>query len=217
MKINFPLLETAIEIERPTIFVVEDTKVFSNLIKDFYQYGETSNQLKIFEKTQRSLLVSELMVITDILSFDMNSSSILKLIYQELAEHLNDDPEKKSNIEYYLNHIHDCLINDSIEYDLDLIMEEPEIQDVYKFFKLKVNSMQSSIFETTLEIIDLYKKLKKKKLLVLINSCSYYSQEELQELISYISLQNSPVLMIEPRRIEGVEQIVLDNDFYLTN
>ena len=42
MKLNFPLLDEALTLEKATIFVVEDTTVFSRLVRNLYQYQDKS-------------------------------------------------------------------------------------------------------------------------------------------------------------------------------
>ncbi|HFR3846378.1 TPA: type II-A CRISPR-associated protein Csn2, partial [Streptococcus suis] len=68
MKLNFPLLDEALTVEKATIFVVEDTTVFSRLVRNLYQYQDVL-ELKIFDEQFRSIKDSELMVVTDILGY----------------------------------------------------------------------------------------------------------------------------------------------------
>ena len=94
MKINFPILDEPIEILDATILTVEDVTVFSNLVREFYSYSEECD-LKLFDEKLRSLKVSELLLVTDIFGFDINSQSMLKLIHADLESQLNDKPEVK--------------------------------------------------------------------------------------------------------------------------
>ncbi|WP_267489636.1 P-loop NTPase family protein [Enterococcus durans] len=45
---------------------------------------------------------------------------------------------------------------------------------------------------------------------------AYFTLKELLEIQNYISLYNMDVLFLEPRKIEGVPQRVLDKDYFLT-
>lgn len=66
-----------------------------------------------------------------------------------------------------------------------------------------------------MEILQVYKYLSKKKLLVLINICSYLTKTEVVEIMEYISLNNVEVLIVEPRRVDGCIQYILDEDYFL--
>ncbi|MBS5354211.1 MAG: type II-A CRISPR-associated protein Csn2, partial [Streptococcus parasanguinis] len=68
MKINFPLLDEAITIANATFLVLEDQQVFSDLVKQLYQYTGDSD-LNIFDSRHSVLKDSELLVITDILGY----------------------------------------------------------------------------------------------------------------------------------------------------
>ena len=98
MKINFPILDEAITITNATFLVLEDQQVFSGLVKQFYQYNVDSD-LKLFDSRLTALKDSELLVITDILGYNLNSTSMLKLIHADLENQLNEKPEVKSMIE----------------------------------------------------------------------------------------------------------------------
>ena len=78
MKINFSLLDEPMEVNLGTVLVIEDVSVFAQLVKEFYQYDEQSN-LTIFDSKIRSIRSSELLLITDILGYDINTSQVLKL------------------------------------------------------------------------------------------------------------------------------------------
>ena len=133
MKINFPILDEPISLEHSTILSVESIEVFASLVREFYYYSDES-RLKLFDGKLKSLKPSELMIVTDILGYNLNSTAVLKLVYNDLEKQLNDNLEAKAEIE---------------------------------------------------------------------------------RLIEYIQLSNLRVLFIEPRKIEGFQQYVLDEDFCL--
>lgn len=49
MKLNFPLLDEPIVLDKSTILVVEEVTIFAQLIRAFYQY-DGERDLKIFNK-----------------------------------------------------------------------------------------------------------------------------------------------------------------------
>lgn len=194
MKINFPILDEPIELSNATILTIEDVSVFSNLVRQLYSYTEES-ELKLFDKKLKSLKESELLLVTDILGFDVNSSSMLKLIHADLESQLNDKPEVKSMIENLANTITELIAYECLENELDLEYDEITILELIKALGVKIETQSDTIFEKCFEILQIFNFLSKKKLLVFVNSGAYLSKEEMQKLIEYIELSNQRVLL----------------------
>lgn len=214
MKINFPLLEEAIEICGATYLVLEDTASFSTLIKELYQYHE-NGIVKLFDKQFKSLKNSEILLITDVLGYEINSASILKLIYEDLESQLNENPEVKVRISRLTMEISDIMSYELLAHELDLEKDEITFLELFKVLGIQIETKSDTFFEKITEIIQVYKFLTKKKLLIFVNTSSYLKTDEIKELGDYISLFNLEVLFIEPRKVEGIIQNVIDNDFYM--
>ncbi len=214
MKINFPILDDPIELSNATILTVEDVTVFSNLVRQFYSYSEEC-ELKIFDEKLRSLKVSELLLVTDIFGFDVNSQAMLKLIHADLENQLNEKPEVKSMIEQLANTITELISYECLENELDLEYDEITILELIKALGVKIETQSDTIFEKCFEILQVYNYLSKKKLLVFVNSGAYLSKKEMEKLIEYIRLSNQMVLFLEPRRLYDFPQYVLDQDYFL--
>ncbi|WP_176759204.1 type II-A CRISPR-associated protein Csn2 [Pelagirhabdus alkalitolerans] len=214
MKLNFPILEQSIKIERPTVLVLEEVQTFANMVKSFYDY-ENCN-LKIFDEKYKPIKASEILVITDIISFELNSTTVLKHIYTDLEEYLNDNPSIKTAIEQVMMSLNDIISNEILDHELDLQTSDMTLQSLFKSLNLKINSNSESINEKITDIIQVFKYLSKKKLLVFVNVCSYLTKEEIQETIRYLSLNDITSILIEPRVVKGATQYILDKDYFLT-
>ena len=213
MKINFPLLDEAITITNATFLVLEDQQVFSGLVKQFYQYNVDSD-LKIFDSRLTALKDSELLVITDILGYNLNSTSMLKLIHADLENQLNEKPEVKSMIEKLVVTITELLAYECLENELDLEYDEITILELIEALGVKVETMSDTIFEKCMEIVQIFKYLSKKRLLVFINVAAYLSEKDIESLIEYISLNQLSVLFLEPRQVYNFPQFILDKDYF---
>ena len=213
MKINFPFLDDAITITNATFLVLEDQQVFSGLVKQFYQYNGDSD-LKIFDSRLTSLKESELLVITDILGYNLNSTSMLKLIHADLENQLNEKPEVKSMIEKLVVTITELLAYECLENELDLEYDEITILELIEALGVKVETMSDTIFEKCMEIVQIFKYLSKKRLLVFINVAAYLSEKDIESLIEYISLNQLSVLFLEPRQVYNFPQFILDKDYF---
>lgn len=215
MKLNFPLLDEALNIEKATILVVEDTTVFAQLVRNLYQYFEGS-ELKIFDEKLRLIKESELMLVTDILGYDINAAPILKLIHADLENQLNEKPEVKSIIEKLSNSITELISYECLENELDLEYDEITILELIKALGVKVETRSDTVFEKLFEIVQIYQFLSKKKLLVFINVLSYLTTNEIKNIREYIELSNTDILFLEPRKLHCFPQYVLDEDYFLS-
>lgn len=215
MNFNFNLLDQPIEINKLTVLSIEEVNVFSNIVEMIYQYEEDAN-LKFYDDKLENLAKSKILTITDILGYNINSGSVLKLIYADLEEQLNEKPEVKTMIEKMLSTIQDLIDYELIDNELDLESDEITIQELFKVMGIQIEVTSDTIIERIHEIIQVFKYLSSKKLLVFINIGAYLNEQNMKELSSFVSLNQVKVLMIEPRKIAGVSQYVLDRDYFLT-
>lgn len=214
LKINFTLLDQPIQIEDLTILVIEDVIIFSQIIRQVYQY-ELDGDFKIYNDRYESLKSSELVTITDIFGYDINSAGILKLIYADLEDQLNQQPEVKSMIDKLTSTITEIISYELIENEMDLEYDEITIQELFKSLGIKIEVKSDTIFDKVIEIIQVFKFLTKKKLLIFINVGTYLTKKEMKYLDEYVKLNHVKLLMIEGHRVEGMPQYVLDSDYYL--
>ena len=214
IKINFPLLDTPLPLENATILAIEDVTVYANIVKQCYSYSEASN-LKFFTEKMVSLKMTEILLITDILGFEINSPAVLKLIYADLEGQLNDKPEIKTQIENLAAKITELISYECLENELDLECDDITILELIKDLGIKIETRSDTIFKKCFEILQIYQYLSKKKLLVLVNSGAYLSKGEVEKLLEYIELSNQTVLFLEPRKLYDFPQYILDNDYVL--
>lgn len=214
LKINFPILDEPLILSDATVLTVEDITVFSSLVRYFYRYTEDA-QVNIFDDKFKSLKESELMVVTDILGFDVNSAAMLKLIHADIEKQLNEKPEVKSMVEKLANTITELVSYECLENELDLEYDEITILELIKALGVQIETQSDTVFEKCFEILQVYNYLSKKRLLIFINVGAYLTKNELEKLIEYIQLSNQVVLFLEPRRLYDLPQYVLDDDYFL--
>ncbi|MBJ7687789.1 type II-A CRISPR-associated protein Csn2 [Weissella confusa] len=214
---NFDFLDETIKLEGLVSFTIEDRDVFTKVIQALYQYaGEEHDYLKIYDHNFKSLKTSELMIVNDILGFDINSPATLRLIYQDIENQISQDPAVKSEIERLLNATTLVIQNELLEFDIDLVSDEIEIAEALKILGVKIEVEADTIFERLFEIIQVFKYLKSKKLMVLVNTGVYLSAEEMSALEEYVSLQQMDLLMLDATRVVGLNsRWILDSDYVL--
>lgn len=215
MKINFPILDEPIEIKQATFLILEEQLIFSNVVKHLYHYSE-EDELKLFDNKMKSLKESELLLITDILGYNINSPAMLKLIRADLEKQLNEKPEVKSMLEKLVATITELIAFECLENELDLEYDEITILELIDALGVKIETLSDTVFEKSLEIVQVFKYLSKKKLLVFVNVSCYLSEHELAKLVEYIQLHNINVLFVEPRKVYDFPQYVVDEDYFLS-
>ena len=215
MKMNFPILDEPLALSNATFLVLEEQILFSSLVKHFYQYPE-GDYLQVFDDKMKEIKVTELLLVTDVLGYNLNSPAMLKLIHADLEHQLNEKPEVKSMIDKLTATITDLLAYECLENELDLEYDEITILELIGALGVKVETASDTVFEKCLEIIQVFKYLSKKKLLVFINVAAYLSEQEIEQLVEYIELNQITVLFIEPRQVYQFPQYVLDEDYVLT-
>lgn len=214
MKFNMTLLDTPLVIEKPTFFVIEDSRLFANVAQELHGYDVTS-KLKIYDSKFKNISKNQLIVISDLLTFSFQSTTVLKSIYSDLSDQLNLKPHLKSEIESLISHLYTILLDETLDYELNLDISMPEIQDIFKFYGIRIAQNSENVLEKTLKIIRFFKCFLNKKLLVFINVCSFFSEEEIEEIIAYSSMLDATILFLEQKKIYDVKQFILDTDFYL--
>jgi len=209
--LNFVFLEEKVSIKDLIIFTVENVQVFSKVVQELYNYE--NGYIKLFTSNYKSIKSSEIMLITDVLSFEVNSRANLKLIYQDLEVQLNYKPEIKSKIDYMLEDLLELIGHELVEHELELKTEEINIQDLFAIMGIKIEINNSTIFEKILSILQIYKYLPKLKILVFVNIASYLTHSELKVIKEHVSLMNKEVIMLEPRVLPSLYQYTLDKDY----
>lgn len=222
IKLNFPLLDDPIELVKSTVLVINDVPLFARLNRAFYHYDD-QDDVKLYDLKYKPVKSTELLVITDFLGFDVNSATVLKLVYADLEQQLNEKPEVKSMIDKLTATITELIGYELLEHDLDLEVDEITVLELFKALGIKIETLSDTIYEKLIEIVQIFKYLSKKKLLVLVNACLFLSANELEELCQYISLSNVNVLFLETKEIDQqivgnieVDQYLIDSDYYVT-
>ena len=212
--LNFPQIDDGIKINGLTMLVIEEVSLFANLIKDLYSFDE-HRALKVYDENFKSLKPSELLIITDILGFDVNAKPVLRLIYQDLEVQLNEKPEVKSMIDKLTATIGELIGYELLDHELDLEQDEITVQELFKALGVQIETKSDTIFEKIFEILQIFKYLSKKKILVFVNIASYLTLEEMRSIQEFSELQNLNILCLERYGISEFPRYILDDDYFL--
>jgi len=210
------MIDESLPINGITGLVIENKIVFSKLVQSLYDYTPNNHDIKLFNDKYESLKLDELVVITDILGYDVNSAAVIKLLYSDLENQIADNPELHTEIEDTLGKIVSLIVKETLDFEPDLHFSELTMQKIFKALDIKIETSNLTIFERTSDIIRVFKYLRKKKLLVIINLGTYLSHQQILETIEFASLQNINMLLIDIAVFDtpkNLTQYVMDNDF----
>ena len=210
------MLDEPLTVDGATSLILRNRNVFATLVEKFYQYNAENLELKVFDTKYKPLKEADLMVITDVLGYDPNSAAVLKSIYSDLEIQISEKPEIKTEIEAKLQEVTDLINKEILDFEIDLESTDTTLQDKFKAMGIRVEICTDTIFERTFEIIQVFKYLTKKKLMVLVNLATYLTTEEMSRICEYANLSNVDFLMIDTNEFEGVKnQYILDEDYVL--
>lgn len=213
INLNFHLLDKPLVIENMTVLVMEDHHAFATLVEKLYQYEEDGD-IRLYYDDMSEVKVSELQLITDILAYDLNSNVLHKRVVSDLLDQLNQAYERKTKIEKLLFDLYDLLCEELVDHELNLSLDEFQLDKYLSSLKIRCESQADSIFEKILSIVQVSNYLGKQKLLILVNALSYLNESEIIKLEEYVSLSEIDILCLETHKVEGVDQLCMDADYY---
>lgn len=213
IKLMCNFLDKPINIENMTILTIENATSFSKIASELYYYSEDIKSLKIFKLNQENLKTSEVLTIFDILGFNINSTSFLKTVYSELENQIKDNVENRSKYEKLFYELEDLLREEMVDVDLPLELSSLQFQSLFKAMGIKIIVEEENIYKKILDIVESMAHFRKSKLICFVNTLAYITAKEIKELKKYISLSQLDVLFLEPRKVEGFRQALVDEDF----
>lgn len=214
IRLNLPIFDESIGIKGFTLLVVENRSVLTQLVQWLYCYDESSD-LKLYDSKIQSLKNSEIMVISDLLGFTINSSAVVKAIQTDLLDQFNDNIALKNELEQVLVRATNLVGSQCIENERNLTYTELSVEKIISALDVRVDTVANTLFEQMFEILQIFRYLVKKKLLIFVNVASYFKEEEIDVIKEFIELNQINVLFIEPRRVFSYAQFVLDQDFIM--
>ena len=157
IRLNLPILDESISIEGFTLFIIENREVLSNLVQMIYSYDEGS-QLKLYDSEVRTIKPSELIVISDLLGFSINSTAVVKAVQLDVLDQLNENIEQKNKLDLLLTQITSIVGSQCIESELNLTYNELKIEKIISALEVRVDALSNTLFEQLFEVLHLKKK-----------------------------------------------------------
>ena len=222
MKMITPLLENPVILTCPSSLCIEDNHLFSNVISSIMKaQQDKSEPFYLFDSDEKELSpAKDIKVILSPFDFDFNSKDIQNKIFSICELNINSDTEKQHIMEQYYSTFIKSFVEcaDLYENNFDIELEF-DIKKILKFLGVKINYDNScSLFEKTLQIIEIIAQLKLSRLIVFVNLKLYFNNEEVEQIYKTAIYNQINLLTIEqgkPNEILKYEKsIYIDKDYY---
>lgn len=224
MKIAHSMLEKPIEFEENVVnvLVVENPKMFSVVVADFYKQIENNEEggFVLSEDSKVLSMQKYLDIILEPFTVDLNQKKIINKLYTKLkeksveSEMYKETTELQSNIFAYIEKI-----SETVEYPLVYDSSGIDFQDVFKMVDLKLEANHESLLEKLLDYMTVVYEFLGISHFVAVNLKSFLSFEDLEELYKGIQYKKLSLFLLENKTQENnstVEKLyILDSDLCL--
>ena len=221
MKIAHSMLEKPIEFEENVVnvLVVENPKMFSVVVADFYKQIENNEEggFVLSEDSKVLSMQKYLDIILEPFTVDLNQKKIINKLYTKLkeksveSEMYKETTELQSNIFAYIEKI-----SETVEYPLVYDSSGIDFQDVFKMVDLKLEANHESLLEKLLDYMTVVHEFLGISHFVAVNLKSFLSFEDLEELYKGIQYKKLSLFLLENKTQENnstVEKLyILDSD-----
>lgn len=221
MKIAHSMLEKPIEFEENVVnvLVVENPKMFSVVVADFYKQIENNEEggFVLSEDSKVLSMQKYLDIILEPFTVDLNQKKIINKLYTKLkeksveSEMYKETTELQSNIFAYIEKI-----SETVEYPLVYDSSGIDFQDVFKMVDLKLEANHESLLEKLLDYMTVVYEFLGISHFVAVNLKSFLSFEDLEELYKGIQYKKLSLFLLENKTQENnstVEKLyILDSD-----
>ena len=201
MKIMGFDIEVDINKDKTNILVIDDHKLFGSFCYDLNR-----------KDTEKVVFIDN-----DIFSFNFNDKTIITKLYNKLSKSIISNVEIDNELKKYFMKISNILYDEIEYYNVDIDLNE-EI-DLVKYFKLagiEFDNKYNNLIDKFIDILEIYSELYDQTM-IFINVLSYFSNEEIREILKYITYKKISVLFLENsynRSVYFENKYVIDDDFY---
>lgn len=214
-------LEIIFTEKESAVLVVENSSLFTNIVHLLYSDNseEESNEVVIIDQDKRLSIKKDLLVISDILSYDVNDRKFINKLYKLIETEIQINTLLFSDFLQHISQMNTLLLDDLLSIDVEFSYKnEITISSYLKLIELKVDTVSHvDVVEKFFHIIDIVVALDVAKGLVFINSLVYLSENDINEVVKYARYKRLAVLFLEghfEKKGVDIKTYLIDQDFY---
>lgn len=201
MRINNFENDIVISDEYVRVLEIEDKALFANIIQSVYSLcnkEESQEYILLLEEDRKLDFSKEAYLVIDILNIDFNDRKILNKLYEGISLTIDQDLEMKEKLERQFTDMFNYLDTTLIELPFEFTYKnELKIEDLLKFYGIKLYSTEKTFMEKVLYLIDLISLLDLCEVLIFCNIKSFFKEEQIEEIYKHIIHNKLKVLLIE--------------------
>lgn len=179
-------------------WIIESPELFSQYYLELWnQINGLDGKFVLSHKDKELAFSKTAILISNPLTIDINEKKIISKVYADLLKIANDErmfirtKELSSMLQQYffeLEHHYEITLS---------INEDIELQGLLKLLGVKVETESCDYFEQLLQYIKLQAILLGKKLFILVNIRSYFTEQQIQELFYWAQYNEIYLLLLE--------------------
>lgn len=214
MKIMGFDIDVDINKDKTNLLIISDYKLFGSVC---YDLNRKDTEKVIFIDNDKLINIKDIIIFNDILSFNFNDKTIITKLYNQLSKSIISNVEADNELKEYFMKISNVLYDEIEYYNVDIDLNE-EI-DLVKYFKLagiEFDNKYNNLIDKFIDILEIYSELYDQTI-IFINVLSYFSNDEIREVLKYITYKKISVLFLENsynRSVYFENKYVIDDDFY---
>lgn len=194
-----------------------DKNYFNRLIAGLKGFND--NKIAVFKGLERIDFVKDCLIIIDYFSLEQYEKSILTKLYKMLEKTYSNEPSVINSMQDIYTSMANIIRTVSDGTMVDLAFEMPtSLADYFKFATVKPDgsfeygAIGLSNLLSSIATLNLY------KLVVLVNPKSFYSEDDLSEIVKTCVYSDLKVLLLDNvitnSRLQNEIKIVVDEDYF---
>lgn len=177
--------------------VIESAPILAEVVSELIRQTEGGEgEFRLSEKEKLLSIEKNVVLVKDIFNLDVNQRKVLTKLYSGLSEAENAiyAQEKSVFLEAYISYLdYICAKSDLfITYE-----EEPELQELLKVAKVKIDTSASSLLEQVIEYIKVLSQLLGQNIFVFVNLKLFLTQEDMEALYTECFNRKICLILIE--------------------
>ena len=221
MKISGFDMEIDINNEKTNILLISDSKLFGRICFDLTRNNDENI---VFVLDNKIVNTKDILIISDIMNFDINNKMIISKLYNQMSNDLISDSDIENEIKKHYIEIVKKIYDEVDNYNVDInINEELDFIKLFKMMGVEIHNSYDCLINKIIDLLEIYSELCNQTI-VFINILNYFSNEEINEILKYIGSRGQKKgyyieYMHDPFVPERIEHLLIPelNTCILTN
>ena len=207
-------MEIDINNEKTNILLISDSKLFGRICFDLTRNNDENI---VFVLDNKIVNMKDILIISDIMNFDINNKMIISKLYNQMSNSLLSDSDIENEIKKHYIEIVKKVYDEVDNYNVDInLNEELDFIKLFKMMCVEIHNSYDCLVNKIIDLLEIYSELCNQTI-VFINTLNYFSNEEINEVLKYIDYKKISVLFLENSYNKDVyfeNKYIIDDEFY---